>query len=272
MSDSTVNGIPRVDPRAGRAAWKRGPARLTSTKPGAAVHRTIAAPLDAAVMKITGGRANLAAGAMPLVVLALTGARSGQRREVPLGYFTDGDDVILIASNYGVCGTPGGTDNLLTQPQCELHIGPRGGQFVARETEGADHDRLFELAVDFYPGYARSTPNASMAFGRSGYCDSRRADGPAEDVAQRPDFAVRPAAVVKWVTIAPHWQPYHRCGVKPGMRQTSTIRSFLFAAAGALVAAVVFGAPAQAAATDTRFDLCAALRNGTSLAAIETTL
>lgn len=65
MSDSTINGIPRVDPRAGRAAWKRGLARLTSTKPGAAVHRTIAAPLDAAVMKITGGRANLAVGAMP---------------------------------------------------------------------------------------------------------------------------------------------------------------------------------------------------------------
>ncbi|MGA7134553.1 MAG: nitroreductase/quinone reductase family protein [Mycobacterium sp.] len=155
MSDSTINGIPRVDPRAGRAAWKRGLARLTSTKPGAAVHRTIAAPLDAAVMKITGGRANLAVGAMPLVVLASTGARSGQLREVPLGYFTDGDDVILIASNYGGVRHPGWYHNLVTDPQCELHIGPRGGRFVARETESADHDRLFDLAVDFYPGYAK---------------------------------------------------------------------------------------------------------------------
>jgi hypothetical protein len=58
----------------------------------------------------------------------------------------------------------------------------------------------------------------------------------------------------------------------PRYHETSTIRSLLLAAAGALVAASTFAAPAQAAATDSRFDLCAALRNGTSLAAIETTL
>jgi hypothetical protein len=65
------------------------------------------------------------------------------------------------------------------------------------------------------------------------------------------------------------------------MRQTTmrghqnpktTIQSFLLVAAGALVAASTFAAPAQAATVDTRFDVCAALRNGTSLAAIETTL
>ena len=55
-------------------------------------------------------------------------------------------------------------------------------------------------------------------------------------------------------------------------RANSSIRSLLFAAAGAAVAATAFAGPAQAAATDTRFDVCAALRNGTSLAAIETTL
>jgi hypothetical protein len=52
---------------------------------------------------------------------------------------------------------------------------------------------------------------------------------------------------------------------------TTMIRSFLLAAA-ALAAAVMFGAPAQAAPIDTRFDVCAALRNGTSLATIEATL
>jgi hypothetical protein len=52
----------------------------------------------------------------------------------------------------------------------------------------------------------------------------------------------------------------------------TTVRSFLFAAAGALVAASTLAVPAQAASIDTRFDVCAALRNGTSLAAIETSL
>jgi hypothetical protein len=46
----------------------------------------------------------------------------------------------------------------------------------------------------------------------------------------------------------------------------------LAGAAAALAATLTFAAPAQAATIDSRFDICAALRNGTSLASIETTL
>lgn len=49
------------------------------------------------------------------------------------------------------------------------------------------------------------------------------------------------------------------------------LMSFIFAMA-ALVATLALATPAQAATLDSRFDICAALRNGTSLAAIETTL
>ena len=154
MSGETINGIPRIDPRAHPAVWKRALQRLVATKPGATIHRLIAAPLDAPIMKATGGRVSLAVGALPVVVLTSTGARSGQRRETPLTYFTDGDDVILTASNYGGARHPSWYYNVLARPECELHIGPRGGRFVARETEEAERDRLFGLAVDLYPGYA----------------------------------------------------------------------------------------------------------------------
>ncbi|MDT5370495.1 MAG: hypothetical protein QOC62_4926 [Mycobacterium sp.] len=96
---------------------------------------------------------SLAIGAFPLVVLRSTGARSGQRRETPLGYFTDGDDVILTASNYGQARHSSWYHNLLAHPECELHIGSRGGPFVAREAGGAERDRLFTLSVDYYAGY-----------------------------------------------------------------------------------------------------------------------
>jgi hypothetical protein len=91
---------------------------------------------------------------------------------------------------------------------------------------------------------------------------------------------------VNWVTINTHraaFPPRGRCAkrslisaVTPAigeadMRQ-STIRPFLFGTAAVLVAASAFAGPAQAASVDTRFDVCAALRNGTSLAAIEATL
>jgi hypothetical protein len=40
----------------------------------------------------------------------------------------------------------------------------------------------------------------------------------------------------------------------------------------AVIATLAMAAPAQAASVDSRYDICAALRSGTSLAAIETTL
>ncbi|UQX09555.1 DUF732 domain-containing protein [Candidatus Mycobacterium methanotrophicum] len=47
--------------------------------------------------------------------------------------------------------------------------------------------------------------------------------------------------------------------------------SFIFAAT-ATAMTVTFAAPVQAATIDNRFDICSALRNGTSLATIEATL
>lgn len=50
------------------------------------------------------------------------------------------------------------------------------------------------------------------------------------------------------------------------------IRWSIFAAGAAMAAALTLPAPAEAATIDSRFDICTALRSGTSLASIETTL
>jgi deazaflavin-dependent oxidoreductase (nitroreductase family) len=115
------------------------------------------APLDGPLMRLTKGRLYSGKGTVPLVVLRSTGAKSGIPRDVPLGYFTDGDDVILIASNYGQAHHPSWYYNLLKNPHCELFAEGRtdqGGRFVARRTEGADHDRLFELAAGYASNFA----------------------------------------------------------------------------------------------------------------------
>ena len=151
MSGDSVNGIPRVDLQA-RPLWKRNlnwwmGGQLASTKTGLAIWRKVAAPLEAPIMRATRGRVRLNL-AVPIVVLSSIGARSGKRREIPLAYFTDADDVILIAPNYGGARHPAWYHNLLAHPQCELQIGQRGGRFVAHEVEGADRDRLYTLAVE----------------------------------------------------------------------------------------------------------------------------
>jgi deazaflavin-dependent oxidoreductase (nitroreductase family) len=146
----TIHGIPRVDLQR-RGPWRRriwwwlgGPIILS--KPALAVFKKINR-FEAPFIKATGGRLKLSLN-LPMVVLTSVGARSGEHREVPLAYFTDGDDVVLIASNYGGKTHPAWYHNLRAHPECQLHIGPRGGCFMAMEAVGADRARLYELAVD----------------------------------------------------------------------------------------------------------------------------
>ena len=157
-----VNGILKVDPTRRPSAWRRGLLHLVATKPGTAIHRTLIARINTPLMRLTRGRVNARLGALPLVVLRATGAKSGARRNVPLVYFNDGDDVILIASSYGRAKHPGWYYNLLSHPECELLVDGadgRGGRFVARATEGTDRDRLFALAEGYYSGYTTYAAN-----------------------------------------------------------------------------------------------------------------
>ena len=126
--------------------WLLGGPIITS-KAGLAVWRRVGAPVEAQFITATRGRLKLSPN-LPMVVLTTTGARSGSQRRVPLAYFTDGDDVVLIASNYGTARHPAWYHNLRAHPECTLYIGPSGGSFIAVEAVGADRDRLYDLAVD----------------------------------------------------------------------------------------------------------------------------
>jgi uncharacterized membrane protein len=64
----------------------------------------------------------------------------------------------------------------------------------------------------------------------------------------------------------------HRTGLGGRAHATLTVLPFIVAAAAALAAVLTFAAPAQAASINNGFDICSALRSGTSLATIETTL
>ena len=148
--------IPRVDPGAiSDSAFKRALFAFALTRAGTWYSSQLGARVDPWLLRVSGGRVDHAFGQIPIVLVSVRGARSGVERTVPLLYFTDGDDVILMASNYGGARHPSWYHNLLAHPECELHLGPRGGSFLARETDGAERDRLYALAVDLYSGYAK---------------------------------------------------------------------------------------------------------------------
>lgn len=76
---------------------------------------------------------------------------------------------------------------------------------------------------------------------------------------------------VATVAIAAAWW-IHRNRLSGNGHTMITVLPFVFAAAAALGAVLTLAAPAQAASINSSFDICSALRSGTSLATIETTL
>ena len=110
--------------------------------------------IDPFLMRASGGRVKSTISA-PTVLLTHTGAKSGKQRTTPLAYFTQGDDVVLIASRGGSERHPAWYHNVRANPEVELWTRGGGGRYRAREAEGEERARLWSLATDYYPGFAK---------------------------------------------------------------------------------------------------------------------
>lgn len=146
--------IPPVEPKVSSSSFKRALTAFALTKTGTWYSSKLGARIDPWLVRVTRGRIDSAFGQIPIVVLAVRGAHSGAERKVPLLYFSDGDDVILIASSYGKAKFPAWYHNIKANPEVTLEAMGRSGAYVAREAEGEDRDRLFELAKNVYSGYS----------------------------------------------------------------------------------------------------------------------
>jgi deazaflavin-dependent oxidoreductase (nitroreductase family) len=111
--------------------------------------------LDRFVLRLTGGRytaASLLTG-LPVVTLTTVGARSGKLRTHPLLGIVDGEDVVLIASNFGRSRHPAWYFNLRANPECTVTVRGETKSYVAREVTGAEREKYWRMAVELYPGY-----------------------------------------------------------------------------------------------------------------------
>ena len=144
--------VPANDPRQEKGRVARTAEKLAQLQVVTWYLVHVGRVVDPFLMRVTGGRFN-STGSPVLVVLTTIGRRSGLPRQTPLAYFTDGDDVILIASKGGAPEDPTWLLNIRADPEVSLYVGPAGGQYTAREAAGAERDRLWELANALYRGY-----------------------------------------------------------------------------------------------------------------------
>ena len=128
--------------------------RFVMSKAGYQYLRHVAPRLDKAVIPRTRGRLS-SAGRNKVGLLTSVGAKSGERRTQPLAFVDDGDGLIAIGSNYGQAHHPAWAHNLLAHPECEVEFRGPPAQYRAELLTGADRERAWTTAVDFYAGYAK---------------------------------------------------------------------------------------------------------------------
>ncbi len=151
---AATGGVPRVDPDSfANSGFRRAMFSFALTPVGTWYSSKVGAKIDPWLVRVSGGRLDSALGTIPVGVLHVRGARSGVERSVPLLYFNDGEDVILIASSYGRPKTPSWYFNLKANPDVRLEAKGRSGSYRAQEVEGPEHDRLFDEARKIYRGY-----------------------------------------------------------------------------------------------------------------------
>jgi deazaflavin-dependent oxidoreductase (nitroreductase family) len=147
-----VGRVPDFDPAKPRNPLQRTMRWVAKSRFGGWMALNVGNRVDPHLMRASRGLLKLPSGT-PTVLLTHTGAKSGKERRTPLVYFTDGPNVVLIASQTGRPKHPAWFHNLMANPEVELWAGGRGGTYRAREAEGEERDRLWKLATRLYPGY-----------------------------------------------------------------------------------------------------------------------
>ena len=93
-----------------------------------------------------------------LLLLATTGAKSGQPRVSPLAYFRIDGKLIVIGSFAGAPVSPAWVHNLRANPRAHVEVGNPSGMdafdVTARELPSAERDELFEKVAAAAPGFA----------------------------------------------------------------------------------------------------------------------
>ncbi|MFI6678140.1 nitroreductase family deazaflavin-dependent oxidoreductase [Kribbella sp. NPDC050470] len=114
-------------------------------------------PLDRLVYRLSHGRTSATAwlAGLPITMLTTTGARTGLPRTTPLLGLPDGEEIILIASNYGRPGHPAWYYNLRADQHATIVVDGQSREVVAYELHGAERERDYRRGEEVFPGFTR---------------------------------------------------------------------------------------------------------------------
>ncbi|MBC7879057.1 MAG: nitroreductase family deazaflavin-dependent oxidoreductase [Anaerolineales bacterium] len=110
--------------------------------------------IDALILKLSKGKYTITQLiGLPIIQVTTIGAKTGEPRAMPLVSLFDGEKIALIASNFGQKHNPGWYYNLKAHPQCTVQIEGLPSIYIARQAEGDEREKYWDMAVSYYKGY-----------------------------------------------------------------------------------------------------------------------
>jgi F420H(2)-dependent quinone reductase len=109
--------------------------------------------INVLVYKLSGGRLMNKLSGMPIVLVEMTGAKSGKARTIPLMYVPSESGFVLVASQGGAPRHPLWYHNLVKYPDIVIRHGGEARKCVARRVSDEEKARLWPICVEYYPPY-----------------------------------------------------------------------------------------------------------------------
>lgn len=130
--------------------------RFASSGPGSWLFARVQHHLDKPLYRLSGERFTLTSllAGLPMAMLTTTGAKSGKPRTVPVLGLPTPDGLAVISSNYGQEHHPSWYHNLRANPEGRVRVKDEARPFRAVEAEGERRDRIWQEALNVYPGFA----------------------------------------------------------------------------------------------------------------------
>jgi len=109
--------------------------------------------LNSIVYKWTSGRLMGRLQGRPVMLVTMTGAKSGKPRTVPLMYVPYKDGVVVVASQGGSPRSPVWYNNLVANPDVVVQYRSKKMKLRAREIDDAERAVVWPVCVEHYHEY-----------------------------------------------------------------------------------------------------------------------
>jgi deazaflavin-dependent oxidoreductase (nitroreductase family) len=109
--------------------------------------------LNVWIYRLTGGRLMGAFQGRPVMLVSMTGAKSGKTRTIPLMYVPYKEGVIVVGSQGGAPRSPVWVENLKKHPDVVVQYGNKKLKLRARLVSDAEKAQLWPICVQHYREY-----------------------------------------------------------------------------------------------------------------------